>query len=64
MPPLPVADQLSGGCEGRGALAGAEGSNQKSCVVLVKECCGALLVGTQDAREEGGVHRSAAFALV
>ena len=64
VPALPVADQLGERRERRGALAGAERGNQKSGVALVEERCGALLVATQDAREEGGVHRSAAFALV
>ena len=64
MPAVPVADQLGKRRECGSALAGAERRDENSSVALVEPGCGALLVRTQDAREEGGVHRSAAFALV
>ena len=53
VPALPVADQLGERRERGSALAGAERRDQKGGVALVQQRCGALLVGTQDAGEEG-----------
>ena len=64
VPALPVADQLGERRERGSAFAGAERRDQNSRVALVEPGCGALLVRTQDAREEGGVHRSAALLFV
>ena len=62
MPAVPVADQLGKRRERGSALAGTERRDQERRVALVEPGCGALLVRTQDAREEGGVHWAAPAA--
>jgi hypothetical protein len=64
VPALAVTDQLGERRERSSTLAGTERRDQHSGVALVEPGCGALLVRTQDAREEGGVHRSAALLFV
>ena len=65
MPALPVADQLGERRERSRTLAGTKRRDQQSQRrARTGTGCGALLVRTQDAREEGRVHRSATLLLV
>ena len=64
VPAQPVVNQLGQRRERGRSFAGAKRRNQERRVVLVEPGSGALLVRIEDARKEGGVHRSAALALV
>src|SRR5262249_26539644 len=64
VPAVPVADQLSERRERGSTLAGAEGRNKNSGVMLVEIRGGPFLVAAQHAEAERRIHRSAAFDLV
>src|SRR5262249_40193418 len=63
MPPMLIADEIGARCKRGGALAGAERHHREGGIALVEKCCGPLLIGAQDARDEGRIHDDWPFSV-